>query len=183
MKLWIVDDNPDIFKVKHQENVYNTDKNRDTKNLVVTVPNGAIVQIERYNEEKTHALLAQPCKGWIKLKYGDINKKVLCRNKKSEEDLKPENLLQRLLTPDQTANLYDLMDIINIFSEHCCLPAMAKYCSIPSLLQEVETMEKKLNQLRKNKEPYMRNFGFNSMLSKRLVVFLKFQFSKGLVGI
>ena len=31
---------------------------------------------------------------------------------------------------------------------------MTKYCSIPSLLQEVETMEKKFNQLRKSKGPY-----------------------------
>ena len=182
MKLWIVDDNPDIFKVKHKENVYRTDKDREKENLVGAVENGTIVQIERYNEEKTHALLAKPIKGWIKLKYGDKNKKVLCRNKKIEEDLKPENLLQRLLNPDITANLYDLMDIINIFSEHCCLPAMAKYCSIPSLLQEVETMERKLNQLRKKKDR-LRNCGTNCMLSKRLVVFLNVLFSKGLVGI
>ena len=182
MKLWIVDDNPDIFKVKHKENVYRTDKDREKENLVGAVENGTIVQIERFNEEKTHALLAKPIKGWIKLKYGDKNKKVLCRNKKIEEDLKPENLLQRLLNPDITANLYDLMDIINIFSEHCCLPAMAKYCSIPSLLQEVETMERKLNQLRKKKDR-LRNCGTNCMLSKRLVVFLNVQFSKHLVGI
>ena len=53
MKLWIVDDNPDIFKVKHKENVYRTDKDREKENLVGAVENGTIVQIERRKDTCT----------------------------------------------------------------------------------------------------------------------------------